>query len=74
MPAAALAARLPLAALQRATATCALAAGDFPLRSRYGQQALTAWPLAAAPCGLAATVRARGATTTAGGRPLQGAW
>ncbi|RWV89344.1 hypothetical protein GW17_00048508, partial [Ensete ventricosum] len=74
LQAAALAAGLPLAALQRVVATYGLAAGGCPLRSRRGQQALAAWPLAAAPCRLAVAFRARGAAATAGGRLLQGAW
>ncbi|RRT50755.1 hypothetical protein B296_00027641, partial [Ensete ventricosum] len=63
---------LPLAALQRAVATCDLATGGYPLRSHHGQQAIAAWPLVAAPCGLAAAVRACGATATTGGHPLYG--
>ncbi|RWV93924.1 hypothetical protein GW17_00043584 [Ensete ventricosum] len=58
---------LPLVALQRAVATYSLAAGGCPLRSQCGQEALAAWPLAAAPCGLAAVVRACGAAATVGG-------
>ncbi|RWW01389.1 hypothetical protein GW17_00035576 [Ensete ventricosum] len=45
-----------------------------PLRLHRRQQALTAWPLAAAPCGLAIVVRARGAAANADGCPLQEAW
>ncbi|RWV81397.1 hypothetical protein GW17_00057188, partial [Ensete ventricosum] len=63
---------LPLAALQRAVATCGLAAGGCRLRSCRGQQTLAAWPLVAAPYGLAAVVRAHGAAATTGGHPLQG--
>ncbi|RWW09267.1 hypothetical protein BHE74_00023485, partial [Ensete ventricosum] len=73
LQAADLAEGLPLAALQRAAATCSLATGGCPWRSSRGQQALVAWPLAAAPCELATTVHAREAAATTGGRPCKGA-
>ncbi|RZS04712.1 hypothetical protein BHM03_00035084 [Ensete ventricosum] len=60
---AALAARLPLVALQWATATCGLATADYPLRLCRGQQALGGIGCSRSPFagGLAAT-----------GRPLAG--
>ncbi|RZS00074.1 hypothetical protein BHM03_00029713 [Ensete ventricosum] len=52
MQAAAQAAGLPLVALQRAAATCGLAAGGCPLRSRRGQQPLAGWSQSFVPARL----------------------
>ncbi|RRT34644.1 hypothetical protein B296_00044407, partial [Ensete ventricosum] len=59
--------------LGRGAAPCGLTAGSRHLRPGRGQLPLVVAPWIAGPCGLAASVRARGAIATAGGRPLQGA-